>query len=159
MYNVPSRTGVNIPLSVYGKLKDVENIVGIKEASGNIGYVQELISLYGDYYDIYSGCDDLILPTLALGGKGVVSVVSNVVPSYVHQLCKEFETGNMEKSRELQLFLSPLIKEMFQEVNPIPIKTALYIMGMCKNEFRLPMCKSTRENEIRAILQDYALIK
>lgn len=159
MYNVPSRTGVNIPLSVYGKLKDVENIVGIKEASGNIGYVQELISLYGDYYDIYSGCDDLILPTLALGGKGVVSVVSNIVPSYVHQLCKEFETGNIEKSRELQLFLSPLIKEMFQEVNPIPIKTALYIMGMCKNQFRLPMCKSARENEIRAILQGYALIK
>ena len=159
MYNVPSRTGVNIPLSVYGKLKDVENIVGIKEASGNIGYVQELISLYGDYYDIYSGCDDLILPTLALGGKGVVSVVSNIVPSYVHQLCKEFETGNMEKSRELQLFLSPLIKEMFQEVNPIPIKTALYIMGMCKNQFRLPMCKSTRGNEIRALLQGYALIK
>lgn len=158
MYNVPSRTGVNIPLSVYGKLKDVENIVGIKEASGNIGYVQELISLYGDYYDIYSGCDDLILPTLALGGKGVVSVVSNIVPSYVHQLCKEFETGNMEKSRELQLFLSPLIKEMFQEVNPIPIKTALYIMGMCKNEFRLPMCKSTREKQIREILERYALV-
>ena len=159
MYNVPSRTGVNIPLSVYEKLKDVGNIVGVKEASGNIGYVQELIALYGDCYDVYSGCDDLILPTLALGGQGVISVVSNIVPSYVHQLCKEFKAGNIEKSRELQLFLSPLIKEMFQEVNPIPVKTALYIMGMCKNEFRLPMCKSTRENEIRAILQGYALIK
>ena len=97
MYNVPSRTGVNIPLSVYEKLKDVENIVGVKEASGNIGYVQELIALYGDCYDVYSGCDDLILPTLALGGQGVISVVSNIVPSYVHQLCKEFKAGNIEK--------------------------------------------------------------
>ena len=159
LYNVPSRTGVNLPMSLYGSLKGIDNIVAIKEASGSLSYIQELISKFGGDFDIYSGCDELILPTLALGGKGVVSVISNIVPSYVHQLCKEFESGSIEKSRYLQLYLSPLIKEMFQEVNPIPIKTALSQMGLCKNEFRLPMCKSTRENKILSILKEYSLIK
>ena len=158
MYNVPSRTGVNIPLSVYGDLAKIENIVAIKEASGSIGYTEEIIEKYGDYYDIYTGCDELTLSTLALGGKGVISVVSNIVPSYMHQLCCEYAQGNIEKSRELQLYLSPLIKELFCEINPIPVKTALYKMGMCKNEFRLPMCKSTREKHISTILKQYNLI-
>lgn len=157
MYNVPSRTGVNIPISVYGALKNVQNIVGIKEASGNLGYLTELIEKHGDDFDIYTGCDELILPTLALGGKGVISVVSNIVPSFVHQLCKEYENGNTKKARQIQLHLNPLIQEMFKEVNPIPIKTALYKMGMCKNEFRLPLCRSTREKQIENILKKYNL--
>ena len=158
MYNVPTRTGVNIPLSVYGDLASLENIVAIKEASGSIGYTEEIIEKYGDYYDVYTGCDELTLPTLALGGKGVISVACNIVPSYMHQLCFEYAQGNVEKSRELQLYINPLIKELFCEVNPIPVKTALYKMGMCKNEFRLPMCKSTRERQISAILKQYNLI-
>lgn len=159
VYNVPSRTGVNIPLSVYGELASQENIVAVKEAGGSISYTEELIEKYKDFYDIYTGCDELILPTLALGGKGAISVVSNIVPSYVHQLCCEYARGNFDKARELQLYLSPLIKELFCEVNPIPVKTALYKMGMCKNEFRLPMCKSTREKQLSAILRQYSIIK
>ncbi len=158
MYNVPSRTGVNIPLEVYGDLHNIENIVGIKEASGNLSYLTTLIEKYGDYYDIYTGCDELLLPTLTLGGRGGVCVVSNIVPSRMHQLCAEYKAGNVEKAREIQLYLNPLIKEMFAEVNPIPIKTALSQMGLCKNEFRLPMCKSTREKQISSVLKRYSLV-
>ena len=158
LYNVPSRTAVSIPMEAYGALAKIDNIVGVKEASASLGYVTELIQKYGEYYDVYTGCDELILPTLALGGKGVISVIGNVVPSYVHQLCAEFFDKNYQKARELQLRLNPLIKEMFSEINPIPIKTALYKMGMCENEFRLPMCKSAREQEIINILKEYCLI-
>lgn len=158
VYNVPSRTGLSIPISVYTALKDVDNIVAIKEASGNLGYLTELLEKHKDDFDVYTGCDELILPTLALGGRGVVSVISNIVPSYVHELCKEYEGGNVQKARELQLYLNPLIKEMFCEVNPIPIKTALCKMGMCKNEFRLPLCRSSREKQIEKLLKDYHLI-
>lgn len=158
MYNVPSRTGVNIPLEVYGALSKIHNIVGIKEASGSLGYLTELIQAYGNDFDVYTGCDELILPTLALGGKGVISVVSNLLPSRVHQLCMEFCSGNIQRARELQLYLNPIIKELFCEVNPIPVKTALYKMGLCENEFRLPMCKSTRDKQITALLKKYCLI-
>lgn len=158
MYNVPSRTGVNIPLDVYKALLRVDNIVAIKEASGNLGYTQEILQRYGDSFDLYTGCDELILPTLSLGGKGTVSVASNILPSYVHQLCAEYQVGNTEKAKEIQLYLSPVIKELFCEVNPIPVKTALFKMGMCKNEFRLPMCHSTRERQIEAMLKKYCLI-
>ncbi|MBO5287389.1 MAG: 4-hydroxy-tetrahydrodipicolinate synthase [Clostridia bacterium] len=157
LYNVPSRTGVNIPMSVYGALSKMDNIVAVKEACGNIAYISELASKYGDYFDIYSGCDELILPILSLGGKGVISVVSNIVPSYVHQLCREFSEGSREKSLELQLYLNPLIKEMFAEVNPIPIKTALSQMSLCKADFRLPLCHSTRREQISKILKKYKL--
>jgi len=158
MYNVPTRTGVNIPMEVYGDLHKIENIVGVKEASGNLSYISTLIEKYGDYYDVYTGCDELLLPTLALGGHGGVCVVSNIVPSHMHQLCAEYKAGNVEKAREIQLYLNPLIKEMFAEVNPIPIKTALSQIGLCKNEFRLPMCKSTRDKQIASILEKYNLI-
>ena len=158
MYNVPSRTGVSIPVEAYKELSAIDNIVGVKEASGSLGYITELIQKYGSCFDFYTGCDELILPTLALGGKGTVSVVSNIMPSHVHQLCYEFASGNIKKARELQLYLIPLIKELFAEVNPIPVKTALYQMGLCKNEFRLPMCGSTREKQIVAVLKQYNLI-
>lgn len=158
LYNVPSRTGVNIPISVYKALSSIENIVAIKEASGNIAYCTEIIhACYGNY-DIYSGCDELTLPILSLGGKGVISVVSNIVPKIMHTLYSEFENNNHQKATELQLYLSPLIKEMFSEVNPIPIKTALHLMGKIQNELRLPLCQSTREAEIESILKQYHLI-
>lgn len=158
IYNVPSRTGVNIPMKVYGSLAKIDNIVGIKEASGNISYIYELLSLHSHDFDIYSGNDDMILPVLTLGAKGVISVASNIVPSYIHQLCAEFFDGNISKSMELQLYLREMIKEMFAEVNPIPVKTALYEMGMCENEFRLPMCKSTRGKQINELLKRYSII-
>lgn len=159
MYNVPSRTGVNIPMSVYGTLAKTENIVAVKEAGGNLTYTEELIEKHGDSYDVYTGCDELTLPTLSLGGSGVISVTGNLLPSHMHQLCTEFKNGNAEKARELQLYLSPMIKELFCEVNPIPVKTALSIMGMCEPAFRLPLCKSTRERQITAILKKYKLIQ
>ncbi len=158
LYNVPSRTGVNIPMSVYDSLAKIDNIVGVKEASGKISYISELISRHSADFDIYSGCDELTLPSLALGAQGVISVVANITPSYMHQLCMELFHGNMEKSRQIQEYLNPLISELFLEVNPIPVKTAMYLMSMCKNEFRLPMCKSTRESEVKSILSSYGLV-
>lgn len=158
LYNVPSRTGVNIPISVYKALSTIENIVGIKEASGNISYTAEILQACHDRYDIYSGCDDLVLPILSLGGKGVISVVSNIIPEIMHTLCHEFLNGSIKKATEIQLHIMMLIKEMFQEVNPIPIKTALALMGKCQNELRLPLCQSTREDAIETILKQYNLI-
>ena len=158
MYNVPSRTGASIPMDVYKGLASVDNIVGIKEASGNLAYCGEIIQRYGDSFDLYTGCDELILPTLAIGGKGTISVVSNILPSYVHQLCAEYKDGSPDKAKEIQLYLMPIIKELFAEVSPIPVKTALCKMGMCKNEFRLPMCRSTRVRQIENLLKKYSLI-
>ena len=152
LYNVPSRTGMQIPISVYRELSKIDNIVGVKEASGNVTYMSQIISELGDDFDIYSGCDELTFTTLALGGKGVISVVANVIPSHMHQLCMEFLQGDVTKSRQLQLQISPLIKEMFHEVNPVPIKTALYLLGLCENEFRLPLSPSRRVDEILASL-------
>lgn len=152
LYNVPTRTGVSISRRGYESLASVDNIVGVKEASGNITYMTELISTFGNDFDVYSGCDELTFTTLALGGKGVISVVANIIPSHMHQLCMEFLEGNVVKSRELQLQISPLIKEMFMEVNPVPVKTALSLLGLCENEFRLPLSASSRTEEILAVL-------
>lgn len=158
LYNVPSRTGVNVPISVYKALSSLENIVAIKEASGNVSVTAEIINVCHDRYDVYSGCDDLTLPILSLGGKGVISVVSNIIPETMHTLCHEFENGNHQTASALQLHIMPLIKEMFQEVNPIPIKTALHLMNKIQNEFRLPLCQSTRSDSIETILKQYNLI-
>ncbi len=158
VYNVPSRTGLKIPIEAYSHLSKIENIVAVKEASGDLGYLAELLHNYKTAIDIYTGCDELILPTLALGGQGVISVISNIVPNTIHRLCDDFRKGNIASARALQLYLTPLIKEMFREVNPIPIKRALYEMGMCKNEYRLPLCQSSREQQINDILKQYGLI-
>lgn len=158
LYNVPSRTGVNVPISVYKALSSIENIVAIKEASGSISVTAEILNACHDRYDIYSGCDDLTLPILSLGGKGVISVVSNIIPEIMHTLCHEFFGGNYQRATEIQLQLMILIKEMFQEVNPIPIKTALFLLSKIQNEFRLPLCPSTRTDKIEAVLKQYNLL-
>ncbi len=155
IYNVPSRTGVNIPISTYKELSRVENLVGIKEASGSIGYFTEILDTCGDLFALYTGNDDLILPSVALGGKGAISVVSNLMPSKVAELCKSITKGNLQKGRELQLYLSKLIKAMFIEVNPIPVKYAMSLLGYCENSLRLPLCVSTREDDIRNTLRAY----
>ena len=158
LYNVPSRTGVNIPISVYKALLRAPNIVGIKEASGNISYLSEILDTCGDFFDIYSGNDDLTLPTLALGGKGVISVCSNIVPSKMALLCKSFFYGDLASARKIQLELNSLIKALFCEVNPIPIKYACSLLGFCQNELRLPLCPTEKQEEIKIALEKYGLI-
>lgn len=148
LYNVPSRTGVNIPIDVYGMLSGVENIVGIKEASGNMGYFGEIKEKYSDYYYLYTGNDELTLPSLSMGGSGVISVVSNALPREMSELCRSFFAGNIEKSQRIQLGVLSLIREMFYETNPVPIKELLSQLNLCKNVHRLPLFSSTRQKEI-----------
>ncbi len=147
LYNVPSRTGCNLlPKSVL-ELSEHPNIVAIKEASGNISQIAELAHLVGDKIDIYSGNDDQIVPILSLGGKGVISVLSNVVPRQTADMCKLFFEGKIGEARELQLKYIPLINALFSEVNPIPVKCAMSAMGYCENYVRLPLTVMEEENE------------
>ena len=140
LYNIPSRTGVNIePETIVDLCKNVENIVGVKEASGNFSAVATIMQLSSGYVDVYSGNDDQIVPTLALGGKGVISVLSNVAPKETHDICERFFKGDVEGSRRLQLKALPLIHALFSEVNPIPVKAAMNLMGKAVGDPRLPL--------------------
>ena len=139
LYNVPSRTGVNIEPSTYAKLAEHPNIAAIKEANGNISKIAETAALVGDKLDIYSGNDDQVVPIMSLGGKGVISVLSNIMPAKTAEMCERFLKGDIEGSRALQLKLLPLINALFCEVNPIPVKAAMGAMGWCKNYVRLPL--------------------
>ena len=139
LYNVPSRTGVNIEPSTYLALAEHPNIVGIKEANGNISKIVETVSLVGDKLDIYSGNDDQIVPVLAMGGSGVISVLSNVMPKKTVEICERFFAGDVAGSAKLQCELLPLINALFSEVNPIPVKAAMASMGWCENYLRLPL--------------------
>ena len=152
LYNVPSRTGLNMPLDAYEALSDTENIVGIKEASGNASYLVDLVARVGGRYSIYTGNDDLAYSTLSLGGNGVISVVSNLYPRKMHEMCMNFRDGNLKNSLKIQLELLPLIRELFKETNPVPVKCALSILGYIENELRLPLAPSLRENQIKVIL-------
>ena len=151
LYNVPSRTGCNLLPASVAALADHPNIVGIKEACGNISQIAELAALVGDKIDIYSGNDDQILPILSLGGKGVISVLSNIMPRETIEICRSFFAGNIEESRELQLRLLPLINSLFCEVNPIPVKAAVSAMGYCENYLRLPLTPMEEENRARML--------
>lgn len=159
LYNVPTRTCCNITLPVYRELSKHENIVAVKEASGNISQIAELICECGDRFDIYSGNDDQTLPMLALGGSGVISVVSNIIPREMAELCTKWFDGDTEECRRLHEKYLRLMKMMFCEVNPIPVKTASAIMGLCSDELRLPMCEIGEENrnKIRTTLTLYGL--
>lgn len=147
VYNVPSRTGCNIPLSVYRELCDHERVVGVKEASGDISKVAQIAAYCGDELPIYSGNDDQIVPILSLGGKGVISVLSNVLPKQTHDICSLWFEGKTSESRELQLKYLKLCNALFCEVNPIPVKTALEMLGLCSGELRMPLCEMTPENK------------
>ncbi len=151
LYNVPSRTGTNILPATAAALADHPNIVAIKEASGNISQIASLASLVGDKLDIYSGNDDQILPILSLGGKGVISVLSNILPAETGALCRRFLEGDTVGARKLQLDLLPLINALFCEVNPIPVKAACAAMGLCENYLRLPLT-SMEESAERELL-------
>ncbi len=139
LYNVPSRTGVNIEPATYAKLADHPMIYAIKEAGGNLSKIVETAALVGDKLDIYSGNDDQIVPILACGGKGVISVLSNVLPVETSLMCKKFFAGDVAGAMELQKKYLPLINALFCEVNPIPAKAAMAAMGFCENYLRLPL--------------------
>ena len=160
LYNVPSRTGCNIPLPVYRALSKHENIVAVKEASGNVGAISRLIAECGSDLDVYSGDDLLTLPILALGGIGVISVASNIIPSEMSLLCNKCFSGDILGARELHEKYIKLFDMMFCEVNPIPVKTAIALMGLCQDEFRLPMCVMEENNrtKLRNALIEYGII-
>ncbi len=139
LYNIPSRTGVNIEPETFVALAEHPNITAIKEASGNISKIVETAALVGDKLDIYSGNDDQIVPLLAMGGAGVISVLSNVLPRKTVELCDRFFAGDVAGSAALQLELFPLVRALFSEVNPIPVKAAMAEMGFCQNILRLPL--------------------
>ena len=147
LYNVPSRTGVNIPLPVYEKLSEHKNITAVKEANPSISDFAKLSEKCNKKLDLYSGNDDLILPTLSLGGKGVISVISNILPKETKEICRLWFDGKIKEATELQLKLLPLINAIFSEVNPIPIKTLLANEGFCSEEFRLPLCSMSNEKK------------
>jgi 4-hydroxy-tetrahydrodipicolinate synthase len=146
VYNVPSRTGLNITPETLVELCKIKNIVGIKEASGNISQIAEMAELCGDKIDIYSGNDDQTLPVLSLGGKGVISVIANIAPKDTHNLVQYYFEGNLAESTKLQLKMVPLIKALFIEVNPIPVKAALNILGYNVGSLRLPLTEMSEKN-------------
>ena len=147
LYNVPSRTGVNIEPATYAKLADHPMIWAIKEAGGNISKIVETAALVGDKLDIYSGNDDQIVPILACGGKGVISVLSNVVPAETSLMCKKFFAGDVTGAMEMQKKYLPLTNALFCEVNPIPAKAAMAAMGFCENYLRLPLVPMEKDHE------------
>lgn len=146
LYNVPGRTGVNITPATVEKLSKIENIVAIKEASGNISQVAEIARLCGEDFAIYSGNDDQIVPILSLGGIGVISVLANVLPKETHDIVEKYLSGDVEESRKLQLRLNELVNSLFIEVNPIPVKAAMNLMGMEAGELRLPLTDISEQN-------------
>ena len=147
LYNVPGRTGVNIKPETALELSKIENIVAIKEASGDLSQVAKIANLCKDNLNIYSGNDDQIIPILSIGGIGVISVLSNIKPKYTHKMCEEFFNKNTEKAAQMQIEAIPLINALFSEVNPIPVKEALNIIGYNFGIPRLPLIKLGEENK------------
>lgn len=147
LYNVPSRTGVNILPQTCLELSKIENIVAIKEASGNISQIAEIASLCRDNLNIYSGNDDQIIPILSLGGKGVISVLSNIKPKYTHDMCEKFFEGEIEEACKMQIDAISLIKALFSEVNPIPVKAGLNMIGYDYGIPRLPLVEMSDEGK------------
>ncbi len=160
LYNVPGRTGVNIEPATYAALADHPNIVAIKEANGNISKIVETAALVGDRLDIYSGNDDQITPIMACGGKGVISVLSNLLPGETSEICKSFMRGETAKSMELQTKYLSLVNALFSEVNPIPVKAAMSKMGFCENYLRLPLTpmEDAHAEKLYAIMHSHGII-
>ncbi|MGD0336119.1 MAG: 4-hydroxy-tetrahydrodipicolinate synthase [Candidatus Omnitrophota bacterium] len=160
LYNIATRTGVNIEPETIAQLAgDCRNIVAVKEASGNLDQMSRIKQLCGDDFDLISGDDSLTLPVLSIGGTGIISVVANIVPRQVADLVSLFEKGDIKKARELHYKLLPLIKAVFIETNPIPIKTAMGILGMCEPALRLPMTSMSPERieVLRKAMKDFGL--
>ncbi|MCR6544248.1 4-hydroxy-tetrahydrodipicolinate synthase [Dehalobacterium formicoaceticum] len=153
VYNVPSRTGVNIEPATYAELAEHENIVGIKEANGNISKIVETMSLVHGKLDLYTGNDDQIVPLMSLGGVGGISVISNIMPAKTREICTRFFNGDLTGSAELQCQLYPLINALFSEVNPIPVKAGMAAMGFCKDYLRSPLTPMEEANREKLLIQ------
>ena len=160
LYNVPSRTGVKCAAETYAQLAGHPNIQGVKEASGDLALVQKTRELCPEDFSIWSGNDDETAPIMLLGGSGVISVAANVVPQEMHQLTASCLSGDFVSAGKLQLRLRKLCEALFWEVNPIPVKTAMSMMGFCQERFRLPMCEMEEENRarLRTVLAEYGLV-
>ncbi|MBU1112729.1 MAG: 4-hydroxy-tetrahydrodipicolinate synthase [Candidatus Omnitrophica bacterium] len=161
LYNIASRTGVNMEPETIAKLaKDCRNIVGVKEASGSLEQMSRVRLACGEGFYLLSGDDALTLPALSIGASGVISVVANIVPKDVASLVSEFQKGNIEKAEKLHYKLLPLVKAMFLETNPIPLKTAMGLLGVCQPDLRLPMCAIADDNlnKLKKALGDYGLL-
>ena len=160
LYNVPSRTGVNIQPATVSRLADIDNIVAIKEASGNISQVAQVAALCGDRIDIYSGNDDQIVPVMSLGGKGVISVIANVAPQQTHDVVAKYLAGDVKGSLAMQLEMMELVGALFCEVNPIPVKAAMNVMGFDVGGTRLPLCDMSESNFniLKTAMENYGLI-
>lgn len=161
MYSVAGRTGLNIKPETVAALADIDNIVAIKEASGNISQVAEIAALCGDKIDIYSGNDDMIVPLLSLGGKGVISVLSNVAPKFTHDMVMNFLNGDTTKACKMQLECLDLVHNLFSEVNPIPVKAALNMMGMHAGGYRAPLVEMDEGNykNLETAMRNFGVIK
>lgn len=160
IYNVPSRTGTNILPETVKRLSEIENVAGIKEASGDLKQVAKIVSLCGKDFSVLSGDDFLTLPILLLGGKGVISVAANVAPHLMNEMFKAFTTGNIEKAREMHYRLMPLFNALFIDTNPIPVKKALELMGLAGGKPRLPLVELDKEKteKLKAVLKELELI-
>ena len=160
LYNVPGRTGVNMLPETVARLAEIKNIVGIKEATGDLKQISDVISLCPKDFLLLSGDDFTVYPTLAIGGHGVISVVANVAPKDMADLCDAYFAGDMKKANELHYKLLPLNAVMFIETNPIPVKTALSLMGKVSSEMRLPLCDMSEGNlnKLKKVMNDYGLI-
>ena len=159
LYNVPSRTGVNIEPATYARLAEHPNIAGIKEANSDISKIVETASLVDGKLDLYSGNDDQIIPILSLGGKGVISVLSNLLPAETSLMCHKYFNGDRKGANEMQFKYFPLIRALFSEVNPIPVKAAMARLGYCENYLRMPLTPMEEEHEVRMvrIMQDLGI--
>lgn len=160
VYNVPSRTGLNIKPEYYEKLLGIENIVAVKEASGNVSQAMKIIADYGQEISVYSGNDDLLLPILSVGGKGVISVVSNVIPGEMQQICRDFLDGRTECSRNMMLHYLELVECMAMDVNPIPVKKATELLGYGNAVLRKPLVELGEDKSIllKGAMKKYHLI-
>lgn len=161
LYSVASRTGCNIePATVATLFREVENVVGIKEASGNVSQIAKIMNLTDGKIDLYSGNDDQILPVMSLGGIGVISVLSNVAPRETHDICAKYFAGDHKGSLEMQLKALPLIEALFSEVNPIPVKKALNLMGYEVGSLRMPLTELTEGNteKLAKAMRDYGIL-
>ena len=160
IYNVPSRTGVNLQPATLAELAKLPNVNAVKEASGNISQVADVAALCGEELNIYSGNDDQIVPLLSLGGKGVISVLSNVAPRQTHDICASYFAGDVKTSASLQLKAIPLITELFSEVNPIPVKAAMNMMGKGVGPLRMPLTEMEPQNQekLKKAMADYGIL-
>ena len=160
LYNIASRTGINIEPQTVAKLAEIKNIVAIKEASGNVSQMAQILKLCGDNITLISGDDALTLPVLSIGGTGVISVVANIVPKETAEMIRSFEEGRIEQARKIYYKILPLVKVMFIETNPAPVKQALGMMGKILPQVRLPLCPMLAENEkkLKKALKEYNLI-